>query len=1415
MPALKQEQEKKKKLGDKGAVKAKAPDAAVKDDKVSVRETLRPGPEAKLKVGAAGDRAEKEADGVADAIMKAEPEAADETAKDDAGKKKEEDAPIIPRSRGPPPDTGAVVRRQPDPSGGQPNLDELANEPPLPAEQAEVDVARDEDADLALMAPADWSALETGSPTVSLKRELMSAPGPEAFTLDVATTARIRGGPAGAPLPASLRTFFEPRMGVDLGAVRIVTGPEARTLSIRLGARAFAHGRRIWLRDPGALADRRLMAHELVHAVQQGAARPLPRPAGRGGDRRTDAADLSTPPARAPPAFGWNARAPPEARHCTGPTAVTPGPGARIMRREDDGEDAGLLARGAERLADRLDSYQMLKVLIGRRLFTGETVPQTALNFVGAFMKFIGADETFEQMKQSGSLQRGFDHIRDSLREHDLTWDRVQRVFAQARDEFDWWSPIDSFRSIFGPFFSDVIAFGVEVLKVIAQLVAEAFVISFGPRGSAVWEKIAGIGDVIGLIVGDPLGFARNLISAVVAGVKGFGERIWTHIKAGLLAWVLGPFAAMGIQMPEKLDLKGIMSVILQVLGLSYPQLRPRIVAKLNPNGERKVGFVEKLVDIVTTIRDEGLIGLWRKFMEYVTGLQTTVINGVRDWVVRAVVTAGIRKLVAWSNPAGALIDILLTIYNVIVFFVERFEQILEFANSIFTSIGEIARNQITAAATAVERSLALTIPIIISFIVRLLGLPDITSTVRSIVTKIRAKIGRAVDKALDWIINKVKKLVARLVSSVRRGAPPDRVPLVLDGKQHHLWADDSSGRLKLMMASDQPAEVAENADEQSAEAIDKSEDYEDAEAKTKLQAVDREGDEAQAKVDSLNRRPASDRGLPTQLGKVKTTLEETARPLEQASQKHAEAAPVNPPLAENGTEPPENVGATDRTRYPFRRVIRLNEPLEASAGPWSEVTPRYEAARDAQDEGAKWDVSRNLERDHIPEFSLLTKVAQIWLPPAVRHGVVPDAEKYPFATLKTNLPVPDGQRKDANPALPVMVVRRFINNTVRVTSSLIGPHNAAFEQKPHGFAPKNAPTTLEARRTFVQGIFDTYGADSLVQDMQAHIDAIQAKYNEMQDGEIDKDAMTQAIRRSTEVLKARTRHIFGGGTAQSYSAGVEDDFIVPYSDVVARNELDFQTYGKLGDNGGYLEKHHLLEKEVVSAFKARVANVADVRTVIGEGLPDLARAALDAALGRRPDEERATIAGSDGFDAAPAAIAEAAGATSIGMDFKSTQNEESQGMALHVLNSVNAQLGSQGTAGVEVGFETLKAGVGSKLRAELAAPLETAAAGALDALAAGGDGAAAGREAASASLGASAAPASARTEATRRGKALFEELTGIAWDRWRVQQERVNQDLTAQSADVAPDTFTDFFGRYEALNRKRVADENRDNWFT
>ncbi len=77
----------------------------------------------------------------------------------------------------------------------------------------------------------------------------------------------------GQTLDAATRAFFEPRFGADLGAVRVHHDHRASAVARRFGASAFALGQDIVVDErhyqPGQPGGRSLLAHELVHTLQQ------------------------------------------------------------------------------------------------------------------------------------------------------------------------------------------------------------------------------------------------------------------------------------------------------------------------------------------------------------------------------------------------------------------------------------------------------------------------------------------------------------------------------------------------------------------------------------------------------------------------------------------------------------------------------------------------------------------------------------------------------------------------------------------------------------------------------------------------------------------------------------------------------------------------------------------------------------------------------------------------------------------------------------------------------------------------------------------------------------------------------------------------------------------------------------------
>lgn len=271
-----------------------------------------------------------------------------------------------------------------------------------------------------------------------------------------------------------------------------------------------------------------------------------------------------------------------------------------------------------------------------------------------------------------------------------------------------------------------------------------------------VLAKAAG---AIDKIIQDPIGFLGNLVAGIRRGFDRFVANIWTHLKKGLISWLVGTLASGGIQLPGSFDLKGIFTLVMQVLGLAYEAIRPKLVNLL---GEKTVLFLEKSFDILRILVTEGIGGLWTFVQDKIGDLKTMVMDGIQNFVVESIVKAGVTWIVSLLNPASAFVKACKMIYDVIMFFIERGSQIAELVNAVTDSVAAIANGAVDGAAAMVENALAKSIPVVLGFMASLLGLGGISEKIQQLIKTVRGPI----DKAIDWVIGKAVGFAKKVGSS-------------------------------------------------------------------------------------------------------------------------------------------------------------------------------------------------------------------------------------------------------------------------------------------------------------------------------------------------------------------------------------------------------------------------------------------------------------------------------------------------------------------------------------------------------------------------------------------------------------------------------------------------------------------------
>jgi len=266
---------------------------------------------------------------------------------------------------------------------------------------------------------------------------------------------------------------------------------------------------------------------------------------------------------------------------------------------------------------------------------------------------------------------------------------------------------------------------------------------------------------VVGEILGDPVRFLGNLISGVKGGIDKFFANITTHLKKGLMGWLFGQLGDAGIEIPDTFDLKGVVQLIASVFGLTWANIRNRIVLQI---GDKAMAAVESGVEVFQVIRTQGIAGLWDKLVEKIGDIKAMIQNQLEDFVITKIITAGITWLISLLNPAAAFIKACKLIYDVVMFFVNNAARIAQFVNTVIDGVVDIAKGNVSVVVEKIENALGQMVPILIGFMASVLGIGGIGEKIRSILKSIQ----KPITKAIDSVIKTGLKLAGPIIRGIK-----------------------------------------------------------------------------------------------------------------------------------------------------------------------------------------------------------------------------------------------------------------------------------------------------------------------------------------------------------------------------------------------------------------------------------------------------------------------------------------------------------------------------------------------------------------------------------------------------------------------------------------------------------------------
>ena len=434
------------------------------------------------------------------------------------------------------------------------------------------------------------------------------------------------------------------------------------------------------------------------------------------------------------------------------------------------------------KLAEGTNGYALLKAVMGRDPITGDPVPQTAEAIIEPFMKLIGQEEIWENMKKANAIPRAFAWFKGALSGLMSFVNQIPGLFVAAFKSLEIMDIVLVPRAfaklvgVFGGFLGKFISWAGSTIWNLLEIIFD--VVSPGALG-----YIKKTGAALKSILKNPLPFVGNLVKAAKLGFQNFADRFGTHLKAGLIDWLTGSLS--GVYIPKALSLPELGKFAMSVLGITWAQIRGKIVKALGPSGETIMKGLETGFAIVVALVTGGPAAAWELIKEKLTELKDQVVSGIVGFVTDTVIKKAVPKLISMFIPGAGFISAIISIYDTIMVFVQKIAKIIEVVKGFIDSIVAIAGGAIDAAAGKVESILAGLLSLAISFLAGFLGLGKVTDKIMGVIEKVRASVDKALDAAIAWIVDKAKKLFAKLFGKDKdKGKDPEKEKKIQAGLQ-------------------------------------------------------------------------------------------------------------------------------------------------------------------------------------------------------------------------------------------------------------------------------------------------------------------------------------------------------------------------------------------------------------------------------------------------------------------------------------------------------------------------------------------------------------------------------------------------------------------------------------------------------
>lgn len=394
-----------------------------------------------------------------------------------------------------------------------------------------------------------------------------------------------------------------------------------------------------------------------------------------------------------------------------------------------------------QKIADTLNAITL-------EIATAKAAVEVYVKGLEPSLQAIGVSSAKEVMKKFESLEKSIEQKQEALTNGlaNKYADGVSSLEAQFKEV------MDSRKSWLDKAYDAVVGVITEILNLLADL-------------KKALEQAA---EYAGQIIKKPKQFFNNLVVGATIGFNNFVKNIKKHLINGALEWVTGEMSSAGITLPKEFDFKGILSIILQVLGISVAKVK-EIATKVI--GLKYVSMLEKGVDIGKNvggkvlkifgiIKKEGIIGLWEFIKEEFHDLKEKLMEEARNFIIVKIVQTAVAKLIAMLVPGAGFISAIKSLIDFILTLFAKARAIVNIIMGIIATFGQILAGNVSKVSTMIEDTLAKFLGMAITFLAAILGLGNVGRKMNEIIQK---KIKDPITKTITKIMEKLKMAMTKL----------------------------------------------------------------------------------------------------------------------------------------------------------------------------------------------------------------------------------------------------------------------------------------------------------------------------------------------------------------------------------------------------------------------------------------------------------------------------------------------------------------------------------------------------------------------------------------------------------------------------------------------------------------------------